>query len=350
MSTINRALAKLSNHNSQQGGAITHVEVKPVKNRSIVAWVAGSFAASLAVGGWAISQQAPSEVVYPLPVKPAEVATTDSPTNKASTATPVFVASSKSLPQTHESAVDAIKTASVESKPTENPGVQTKSEPLASRAQPTSATSDVVAGEVVVEQVSLTSEQLAQKSAERGRKALDNNNLKQALDAYHQALRYTPNDSDIRQRLAALYYGKGEVRKAAELLQKGIALNSNDVDLRMALAKMLLKEQQAPAALTVLSALPEHASIEYLSLRAALAQKQKQDALALASYQRLVQLEPDSGRWWLGLAIQQERAFDLTQAKVSYAEALTKLGLSSQSQQFIRDRLALISRLEEQPQ
>ncbi|UPQ88293.1 tetratricopeptide repeat protein [Vibrio sinaloensis] len=349
MSTINRALAKLSNHSPQQGGEITHVEVKPVQNRSIVAWVTGSFAASLAVGGWAISQQAPSEMVSPLPTESA-IEISESPTSKASTATPVFVASNKSLPQIIETEVEPLKVASVESKPTAKRTEKVKSEPRAAQAQPATATSDVVAGELVVEQVSLTSEQLAQKAAERGRKALDNNNLKQALDAYHQALRYTPNDGDIRQRLAALYYGKGEVRKAAELLQKGIALNGNDVDLRLALAKMLLKEQQAPAALTVLSALPEQASVEYLSLRAALAQKQKQDALALASYQQLVQLEPDSGRWWLGLAIQQERAFDLTQAKASYAEALTKLGLSSQSQQFIRDRLALISRLEEQPQ
>ena len=62
-----------------------------------------------------------------------------------------------------------------------------------------------------------------------------------------------------------------------------------------------------------------------------------------------VQLEPQNGRWWLGLGIQQERAFELDNAQKSYQQALNKVGLSSQSQQFIRDRLALLGRLKEQP-
>ncbi|NVD07588.1 tetratricopeptide repeat protein [Vibrio sp. JPW-9-11-11] len=359
MSTINRALAKLSNQTTQQGVEITRAEVKPVKSRSVVAWVVGSFAASLAVGGWAISQQSPSEAVYPAQVDATfETSVSMSPTSKPSTATEVFVAPSTSVTpkRTASTKLASSTSAESESKAASQPSSQPKqvssnvNARSSSSVQSAQPVSDVVQGELVVEQVSLTAEQLAKKAATRGKKALDNNNLKQALEAYHQALRYTPNDGGIRQRLAALYYGKGEVRKAAALLQKGIALNSEDVDLRLALAKMLLKEQQAPAALTVLSAMPEQASIEYLSLRAALAQKQKQDEIALNSYQQLVRLEPDSGRWWLGLAIQQERAFELVQAKASYGEALTKLGLSSQSQQFIRDRLALIRRLEEQPQ
>ena len=198
---------------------------------------------------------------------------------------------------------------------------------------------------VMVEQVELTPKQLAEKAQQRAEKALDANNLKEALTAYNEVLRYTPNDENARKKLSALYYGKGETRKSVELLQKGIALNSDDTVLRIALAKLLIKEEQNRAALTVLSPLPEQAPVDYLSLRAALAQKLKLNPLALESYQYLVELEPDSGRWWLGLAIQQERAFELDSAKQAYLQAQMKLGLSSQSQQFIRDRLALIDSL-----
>ncbi|WP_408647281.1 hypothetical protein [Vibrio taketomensis] len=61
-----------------------------------------------------------------------------------------------------------------------------------------------------------------------------------------------------------------------------------------------------------------------------------------------MQLDADNGRWWLGLGIQLERALQLQPAEQAYQQALTKVGLSSQSHQFIRDRIALLSRLEEQ--
>lgn len=201
----------------------------------------------------------------------------------------------------------------------------------------------------MVEQVQLTPTQLAEQAEVRAKKALEANDLSRAIENYLEALRYTPRDSKIRQTLAALYYGKGEVRKSVELLQKGIALAQDDQSLRLALAKLLLKEKQSSAALTPLTYLPMNPSSEYLSLRAALAQKNAQDEVALESYQKLVNLEPDNGRWWLGLAIQQERAFELEPAKMAYQQALNKVGISSQSQQFIRDRLALLNRLEEQP-
>lgn len=363
MSAINRALADLSTNSASTDSVLVKAEVKPVKSTRIVAWVVVSFTASLAVGGWAISQQAPSAPLYHF--EPVEVlATADaSPTSKTSViSSPMYVASNTPLATSKPSQPESAPIKAVQSHSPSAPiaKMQSYAQPqvvessvnhtLVSASTNKVAASQAKQGQVVIEHVALTPQQLADKASERAKKALDSNNLSQALDAYHQALRYTPNDSDIRQRLAALYYGKGEVRKAAETLQKGIALNNDNIDLRLALAKMLLKEQQNPAALTVLIALPEQASIEYLSLRAALAQKQKQDQLALESYSQLVEREPQSGRWWLGLAIQQERAFDLAAAKSSYRQALTKLGVSSQSQQFIRDRLALIGRLEEQPQ
>ncbi|WP_038175295.1 tetratricopeptide repeat protein [Vibrio pacinii] len=359
MSAINRALADLSTKSASTDSVLVKAEVKPVKSTRIVAWVVASFTTSLAVGGWAISQQVPSAPLYHF--EPVEaLATADvSPTSKTSVvSSPMYLASNDPLAASQSSQTESAPIKAVQSHSQSAPIAKTQPQVVESSVNHTlvsASTNKVVAsqaqqGQVVIEHVALTPQQLADKASERAKKALDSNNLSQALDAYNQALRYTPNDSDIRQRLAALYYGKGEVRKAAETLQKGIALDSDNIDLRLALAKMLLKEQQNPAALTVLSALPEHASIEYLSLRAALAQKQKQDQLALESYSQLVEREPQSGRWWLGLAIQQERAFDLAAAKSSYRQALTKLGISSQSQQFIRDRLALIGRLEEQAQ
>ena len=62
--------------------------------------------------------------------------------------------------------------------------------------------------------------------------------------------------------------------------------------------------------------------------------------------ERLSQMDSENARWWLGLAIQQERALDFKSAQVSYQAALSKVGISNQSQRFIKDRLALLQNLE----
>lgn len=345
MSAINDALAKLAKQSSDSKMAITKAEVAPVKRRSVLPWVVGSFGLSLAVGGWAISQQAPMPPAYDV-LEPAinhvELA---SPTQKVTL-------SQQPLYQVEKGPAHSSKANGVKETPqiTAQPSVEAQPLQLAKNSTVSNNavnTTSAPSGQVVIEQVELTPQQLSDKAQQRAKKALDSNNLSEALSQYSEALRYTPADTQVRKRLSALYYGKGEVRKAAEILQKGIALNSESSDLRLSLAKMLMKEQQNGVALTVLSAMPSSASTEYLALRAALAQKEKQDAMALESYQKLVAREPDSARWWLGLGIQQERAFNLAAAKSSYTEALTKLGLSNQSQQFIRDRLTLIAQLED---
>lgn len=354
MSAINKALSQLAENKPTGDLSIQRAEVKAVKQRSVIPWIVGSFALSLAVGGWAISQQAPalnsSEVVKSNTVDAQAIEPSiSSPTTKTVSTSEVVYQPAPVAKAPQEKKVTPLAESKTVAKkaPVEKPLLIAKVEPKVANSEPSQPTQPAVSepAMVVVEQVELTPNQLAEKAKQRAEKALDANNLKEALTAYNEVIRYTPGDEVARKKLSALYYGKGEVRKSVELLQKGIALNSNDVVLRMALAKLLIKEEQNSAALTVLSPLPEPAPVDYLSLRAALAQKLKQNPLALESYQHLVELEPDSGRWWLGLAIQQERAFELNLAKQAYQQAQKKLGLSSQSQQFIRDRLALIDSL-----
>ncbi|WP_425666117.1 tetratricopeptide repeat protein [Vibrio tubiashii] len=346
MSAINSALSQLADDKSNLANkGICKANVQPVKQRAVLPWVVGSFTLSLAVGGWALSQQAPSEVVV------SSITPTDSLKQAVVSPTTKVAVVDQPVYQTlvEEDVSPRSKTAS-----SGQPQAKQQAKPVVIAKAVTSTPASIsepaaTQGEVVIEQVELTPEQLSAKAQERAKKALDSNNLTDALNHYAESLRYTPANKQVRKRLAALYYGKGEVRKAADLLQKGIALDSDDSTLRLSLAKMLMKEQQNAVALTVLSTLPNSVPVEYLSLRAALAQKEKQDQLALQSYQQLVQREPESGRWWMGLGIQQERAFQLADAKSSYSQALTKLGLSNQSQQFIRDRISLIESLEEQP-
>ncbi|CAM2812575.1 tetratricopeptide repeat protein [Vibrio neptunius] len=342
MSAINNALSELANSHSNQPEQVVKAKVKPVKQLKVLPWVVGSFGLSLAVGGWALSTQAPVVESQPLTGvsvdKTVEVVV--SPTSKSSVSSDaIYLPQRKSDKKNNPPPSNLIN---------ENSS-RLPQPPILKVATTATPPTKVAKGEVVVRQVELSSAQLAEKAEIRAKKALDNNNLNEALSHYQEALRYAPASVKVRQKLSALYYGKGESRKAVDILSKGIQLDREDSTLRISLAKLLMKEQQNEAALTALVHLPQKASVEYLSLRAALAQKSKQDDIALSSYQSLVSMDPDSGRWWLGLGIQQERALNLLKAEEAYQQALTKLGLSNQSKQFIRDRLSLIGRLEGQP-
>lgn len=390
MSTINNALSKLAEQQSSRPSAsdqnvdetFVRAHIAPIKS-SRIAWAVGGFTLSLGLGAWAVSS-APdpiqtsvmSQEEAPLvqPVVKTPILNTPSNTRKVVEPTHTKVYESPKQAEIHESATSKSVTTTVKSN-TKKPTVATSS-PASTRAQPSlksaspssavassqskkqtmtlasvntksTASKPLEESSMQVHQVELTHRQMADKAIDRANKALESNDFSGATDEFKTALRYVPKDENTRRKLAALYYGNRQVRKSAELLEDGIRLNKNSTALRISLAGILLKEDQSEAALNTLGYIPDNVTTKYLAMRAALAQKLKKNEWALQSYQILSKRDPDNGRWWLGLGIQQERKADLAQAKESYTKALTMVGLSSQSQAFIRDRLAVLSSLEQ---
>ncbi|MGI9875591.1 tetratricopeptide repeat protein [Vibrio chagasii] len=376
MSVINNALSELAKKKSAT--AIEAAVVPKVKTRSPLVWVAAGFTLSLAMGGWAISQgptvdnsistldrqaqvsvvdssaevpaivtQAPSSPTKKLVTVDASYLTQVSPEKSSRNQAPV-VDSAVKTPQITKPQVQAKPLAATKANTPQAPEpTLIASVAKSSRASISDEPKDSENSGILIEQVELTPEQLSINAQGRAQKALDANDLTGALKGYNEALRYTPRNEDVRQKLAILYFGKGDTRKAYELFQSGIKLNINSEKLRLGLSKLLVKADQAEAALSPLIHMPPHPTQEYLAMRAALSQKSQQEEVALESYQKLVEIDSENARWWLGLAIQQERQLDFAAAKQSYQGALTRVGISSQSQSFVRDRLKIISALEE---
>ncbi|NOH32763.1 tetratricopeptide repeat protein [Vibrio chagasii] len=372
MSVINNALSELAKKKSAT--AIEAAVVPKVKTRSPLVWIAAGFTLSLAMGGWAISQGPTVDNSISTRDRQVQVSVVDS-----SSEVPAIVTQAPSSPTKKLVAVDSsyltqassrdqapvvdsvVKTAQitkpqVQAKPLATTKVNSPQVPeptlIASVAKSSPASisdepKDTENSGILIEQVELTPEQLSVNAQGRAQKALDANDLTGALKGYNEALRYTPRNEDVRQKLAILYFGKGDTRKAYELFQLGIKLNINSEKLRLGLSKLLVKADQAEAALSPLIHMPPNPTQEYLAMRAALSQKSQQEEVALESYQKLVEIDSENARWWLGLAIQQERQLDFAAAKQSYQGALTRVGISSQSQSFVRDRLKIISALEE---
>lgn len=378
MSVINNALSELAKKKSAT--SIEAAVVPKVKTRSPFVWVAAGFTLSLAMGGWAISQG--PAVDSSISTRDVQVSVVDSTEGEPKTVVAPLVSSpTKKLVTLDSANLSADNTTIVQSTQTQSaksdsvvastqvvtkPQATSKSQnvPKAEVAQPiyvasvakedskplpndSKASGDSENSGIMIEQVELTSEQLSVNAQGRAQKALDANDLAGALKGYNEALRYAPRNEDVRQKLAILYFGKGDTRKAYELYQSGIKLNNNSEKLRLGLSKLLVKADQSEAALSPLIHLPPNPTQDYLAMRAALSQKSQQEEIALESYQKLVEIDSDNARWWLGLAIQQERQLDFTAAKQSYQGALVRVGISSQSQSFVRDRLKIINALEE---
>ncbi|OBT17498.1 MSHA biogenesis protein MshN [Vibrio tasmaniensis] len=380
MSVINNALSELAKKESTT--SIEAAVVPKVKTRSPLVWVVGGFTLSLAMGGWAVSQAPKLDNPISVSAPQVEVSLVDSSGQVNRVVTPAMPLSptqklvavdSELTSVTPHSMVEktqpSVTTQSITAKSRVDQSIKAKTTSVAPQepiyvasvskqksssvneqasVETSSASSVNSAGDgMLIEQIELTSQQLSDNAVGRAQKALDANDLAGALKGYTEALRYAPRNEDVRQKLAILYFGKGDTRKAYELYQSGIKLNTNSEKLRLGLSKLLVKANQAEAALSPLVHLPPNPSKDYLAMRAALSQKSQQEEIALESYQKLVEVDSDNARWWLGLAIQQERQLDFSAAKESYQGALTRVGISSQSQNFVRDRLKIIDALEE---
>ncbi|OED82141.1 MSHA biogenesis protein MshN [Vibrio cyclitrophicus ZF65] len=377
MSVINSALSELAKKKSAT--SIEAAVVPKVKTRSPLVWVAAGFTLSLAMGGWAISQgpavgnsistrdaqievsvidssgEIQNVIAQPISSPTKKLVTLDVPERSVE-----HVATSNNVKAKSVSSDSTIVTPrkAVLNTTSAPKGNKIKiPEPIyvasVTKKEPVSISGEVAISEdsenngMLIEQVELTSDQLSANAQGRAQKALDANDLTGALKGYTEALRYAPRNEDVRQKLAILYFGKGDTRKAYELFQSGIKLNINSEKLRLGLSTLLVKANQAEAALSPLVHLPPNPTKDYLAMRAALSQKSQQEEIALESYKKLVDVDSDNARWWLGLAIQQERQLDFTAAKESYQGALTRVGISSQSQSFVRDRLKILDALEE---
>ncbi|EPN4956044.1 tetratricopeptide repeat protein [Vibrio diabolicus] len=362
MSAINKALSELAEKTSPS--ELTRADIPNVSRSKPWLWLVAGFSLSLAVGGWAVSRgPIPSGELSPVQTETMPSSSvnassitsserTHSPTSKMApeTAHVVYtkpVTQPAAQQQLHMPETDRFTPRSEINTASEEAVLLAQLATMPSEEQYDHATHTTSENSSMrIEQVELTHRQLSLKAVSRAEKALDANDMQTALSAYAEALRYEPMNADTRQKLSALYFGKGDTRKAYEIIQEGINLDTNNQVLRLALSKLLVKANQPEAALSPLVHLPPMPSRDYLAMRAALAQKHKQNDIALESYQLLTQREPENARWWLGLAIQQERALTFTAAINSYNQALGKVGISNQSQAFIRDRLSVLKQLE----
>jgi len=188
----------------------------------------------------------------------------------------------------------------------------------------------------------LSAEELAKQKLAPAEKALASKEVSKAEKLLEDVVIITPNDSQTRKKLAALWFGRQAYQDAVNLLSQGIALNGKDSSLRLLKARIHLSQGQASAALNTLKPLAQLKDEQYQIMLANTAQQAKHSKAAVQAYKVLIEMKPNAGRWLLGLAVLYDKNSQFSLAKKAYEKALTKNDLSISSEQFVQERIQAI--------
>jgi MSHA biogenesis protein MshN len=195
---------------------------------------------------------------------------------------------------------------------------------------------------ILVSRRQLSADELAEQKLSLAEKALAAKQVAKAEKFLEEVVIIKPSDSQTRKKLAALWFGRQAYQDAVNLLSQGIALNGKDSSLRQMKARIHLKQGQFTAALNSLKPLAQLKDEQYQIMLANTAQQAQQNKVAVEAYQVLIAMQPDIGRWYLGLAVLHDKSSQFNLASVAYKRALTKNDLSVASENFIKQRIQVI--------
>lgn len=172
--------------------------------------------------------------------------------------------------------------------------------------------------------------------------AAQSGRLMNSVSLWQQVQALAPQQSQAYTSQARLWGQMGQPERAQQILQQGLNEGADSAELRLLLAQHYVQQQQWAAADAVL--LPQFdLSLypEYYGLKATAAQQRGDSVAAQQWFSRLIVLQPQQARWWLGAAIAFDQHGQRQQAQLHYRQAL-QWGdtLSADSRNYIQQRLA----------
>lgn len=198
------------------------------------------------------------------------------------------------------------------------------------------------ANKMTISRRQLSGDELAEQKLTLAEKALAAKQVSKAEKLLEEVVILKPSDSQTRKKLAALWYGRKAYQDALNILSQGISLDRKDSSLRELKARIHLHQKQYMAALNTLKPLSQLKNEPYQVLLANTAQQAKHNEIAVNAYQVLISMQPEAGRWYLGLAVLYDKNSQFSLASAAYKKALTKSDLSVSSESFIKQRIEII--------
>ncbi len=155
------------------------------------------------------------------------------------------------------------------------------------------------------------------------------------------ALSADPTHGKAREALAARLLSQRQYGEADDALREGLMLRPADVRLHMLNARLLMERGEPDQAIAALQRLSPKLTEEpeFHALRAALLHKTRRHEEAAQLYRALVDLRPEAGVWWMGLAMALEANDEPEPALKAYDRAADQPDMSANLVRFIEERI-----------
>lgn len=175
--------------------------------------------------------------------------------------------------------------------------------------------------------------------------ALQLNDDKEAIKLLKKLLQLKPENQLARKKLASLLFAQGMTNESKQFIETGIRLQPEVSDFRMMLARLYVQQKNTDAAHNTLREFNVSASLEpnFVSYRASLAKKLQRHDLAKLDYMNLLASQPSNAKWWLGLAISEEKLGDNSAALAAYKKVNELNQLSLEVSNFVQKRLQYLA-------
>ncbi|GAA0856536.1 tetratricopeptide repeat protein [Aliiglaciecola litoralis] len=162
-----------------------------------------------------------------------------------------------------------------------------------------------------------------------------------ATELLTKLVQVSPENEKARKRLAAMLFSQGKRNQADTVLQQGIDLQPDNQELRLMQAKMHVQMKNPSKAHDLLVDYPVSAALspDFVSYRAALAQQVERFSHAQQDYHELTLNQPANAKWWLGLAVAEERLGNNKEALTAYQNAKQLAQLSVEVDRFVEQRI-----------
>ncbi len=182
----------------------------------------------------------------------------------------------------------------------------------------------------------------AARSAARGVAAMRSDDLLNAERLFREALTIDPGNGAVWSYLYSTLVKASKPAAAEQALRRGLISAKEPAPLAKLYARLLLDHGEKDAAVGILRThRPVAASdTEYDAFLAALLQQLGQYAEAGEIYRKLLTVEPDSGPWWIGLAMSSDSIGNRPDALSAFQRALRTDSLKTPLARYARQRTA----------
>lgn len=166
-----------------------------------------------------------------------------------------------------------------------------------------------------------------------------------AIEALTALVNLQPDNYAASKKLAAILFSQGMLEQAEQSLQNALAVSPNNPELQLMLARLYFQQDKKQLALTTLTTANVSAELypDYVSFRASLAESSGQFVQSRSDYLALALSQPNEAKWWLGLAISEERSNNTTAALQAYKRVKELNQLSVQVHEFVQQRIAFLT-------